>query len=437
MVDWSYASLRNLSYADYERVLTSTKDKAKSKKRFLDLPTELRNQIYGYLMSPNLPDGSCPHPRLGSTPASTHFDITIMYTCRQVYREASHIFYRDHLFVRVRMSPPICVLLSFHKVDLEGTRRYNAEDCPRMFATIDIHDGDPTLQDFDRQNIVLACQEFYMLVFLLHGLKREYFKKLNIRIAIQNWFNVDTTIVEEQILNPLSGLSVVKSAFISHPTSEDLPVTFVDLRSTECSSAARQRFLASVLRSLRLMEYRLQWVGISKALYAARRTVEFVLYWEKEESPPVPSTIISVLKYQIEVIAYSVSLRLRNRVCTSQNVSGVPRELHRFRKCYQTLDKAQPSQRLLPLARAIEEYFSSVQQFRNKQYRAFYKGIQEVKKYDHDNKLGLGFREIFGLDNIHWPSLEERIRQLVDFNKSLEFAELDKLFTRLYQIAGI
>lgn len=219
IADWSFTSLKNLSYADYDRVATSCNKKAGPRKRFLDLPAEIRNQIYRYVMGPNLPPRSPIPPNAWDawdwTPYSTNFDMDIMFTCRQTYHEVSNIFYQDHLLIRVEMHPwtnsfnwfhPWSYCLSwFMELGLSRLRYFNAKIYPRMLASILIRWSDGCV-GWNTQDLVLTYQELFMLIISLRHIQAKISETFNsqamvVKVAIQKESNFDDTSSKERLLS--------------------------------------------------------------------------------------------------------------------------------------------------------------------------------------------------------------------------------------------
>ncbi|KAL9010666.1 MAG: hypothetical protein Q9173_004425, partial [Seirophora scorigena] len=146
-----------------------------SPKSFFDLPPEIRNKIYRLIVSPDLPRASIEDPSATSlpldfVPASPNFDLSILSVNRQISSEATDVFYRDHLFVRVRFSFDSAIE-AIRKSGLQTAVRRNAWQCPWMVVVMNmdfaVRSCEPELLPTD---IVLARHDLpFLTCLLLHA----------------------------------------------------------------------------------------------------------------------------------------------------------------------------------------------------------------------------------------------------------------------------
>lgn len=128
----------------------------------LRLPTEIRNEIYRYLLSSEYIKCKIPYPgrRFETTYYTYPFHKQILCTNRQVYREAIHIFRTENLFFRFTTNHPNVghilwesqgLLLLTHGIRA-GSFRHRAMDvihyCPRSGTTGDHKNCDCAELDF-------------------------------------------------------------------------------------------------------------------------------------------------------------------------------------------------------------------------------------------------------------------------------------------------
>ncbi|KAL8741584.1 MAG: hypothetical protein Q9190_005822 [Brigantiaea leucoxantha] len=143
-----------------------TKPATKKYSKFLKLPGEVRNRIYEFVLVLNQ---SSTGPALLNLPrvsaeASIHLNTPLLYTCRQIYQEASFIFYRNNAFVSIIL--PGKVLPEVDRLGLHHAIRLWTNRCPRIAMSAEI--GWPTRISHDSTfTIVLAHQDLPVLILLL------------------------------------------------------------------------------------------------------------------------------------------------------------------------------------------------------------------------------------------------------------------------------
>ncbi|KAI4190315.1 MAG: hypothetical protein LQ346_004939 [Caloplaca aetnensis] len=257
LTDWSYASLIRLRNADYEAVLGCNKSKPKPKPKaavgFFDLPAEVRNQIYGYLVSPNLPDVSKGPSPVGSIAASTEWDINIMFVNLQAYREASYVFYRDHLFVRVQIVTSDGIMESIRTLGFDKLIRTGAQYCPRINITLDVFT--PRRND-GFLDMIFAYQDIGKIGSLLLWTVQQWWLALYNNLEVI--FEVRLTICEppvarpvsfsERVLQPLFGIPGVEFAPPDYDALEELFSISKESSRIRCKDyAAFKRHLAQLM----------------------------------------------------------------------------------------------------------------------------------------------------------------------------------------------
>lgn len=203
--------------------------------RFLDLPRELRNKILGYLVGhceilgllndkrrcktltdcrhfDDLIHGNC-GDAVPRTTIAYYYEISVLYTSRQMFNEASNIFYRDNLFVKVvtnsaimyrlfrecgfmRILKPLSEQYSPATISIDLSWYEGSEDC--FFST----DPCPNL------GLMIPGSELELLVLLLNRAnlyKRHFLKGLRLIVRVVNTFKKSKEILEKG-LRPLRGL---------------------------------------------------------------------------------------------------------------------------------------------------------------------------------------------------------------------------------------
>jgi hypothetical protein len=94
----------------------------------LSLLAEIRNRIYQYALScpAGFNEASIIRDRRSSLHTSTRFSLALLFTCHQIYEEASPFLYAQNIFLYRPLQPPTCHgdLLQFR-----CPRRYDAGSC--------------------------------------------------------------------------------------------------------------------------------------------------------------------------------------------------------------------------------------------------------------------------------------------------------------------
>ncbi|KAL8901996.1 MAG: hypothetical protein Q9207_004921 [Kuettlingeria erythrocarpa] len=499
LTDWSYASLIRLRNADYEAVLGCNKSKPKPKPKpkpkatvgLFDLPAEVRNQIYGYLVSPNLPDVCRGASPVGSIAASTEWDINIMFVNQQAYREASYVFYRDHLFVRVQIVTSGGVLGSIRTLRFDKLIRTGAQHCPRINITLDVF---TPRQNDGFLDMVFAYQDIGKIgSLLLHTAWEDswpfYYNlklDLEVRLTICEPLLARPSSFNDRFLRPLHGIPGVRFAPADyHALREFLGI------SEESSRLRYKGYAAYRGRLINFLEYH-QLTVLDAETFTKLRTLSldvgpvddlarthlalaeiFEIHGRLMQAhdilvtavplflllisagcslsePFAPKDII-LLRRGIELFAYEFSLQARNGLRDSDRYH-LPLEL--FRVYYHALGLACDSKRVVPLYMTIEKLLLYACQCgevdvdgspHGGYWTYFGDEIVEVVSWDPNNELGL---DLFHLIHEYrkWPHTsidhvwaEESIGFPFDkmVQKLLTFSELAKLFTRLYQITGL
>lgn len=160
--------------------------------RFLDLAGEVRNTIYRYALtaSHNNPQkhvwsGLDPHE------GQTYILATgLLRVNRQVYREASSIFYRENGFVLVRYphndglhDDALALLLERSVPAIAMTRKVS--ECYRTIMIYQFGEGDIETSNYLGVNIVLAAKDFELFVLIALEMLLSELLPLGIKYAIR------------------------------------------------------------------------------------------------------------------------------------------------------------------------------------------------------------------------------------------------------------
>jgi len=103
----------------------------------LSLPAEIRNRIYQYALScpAGFNEALITRDRDTSRDSSTILSLALLFTCHQIYGEASPVLYAQNILLYRPLQPPTCDgdLLQFR-----CPRRYDAGSCHlEILFTID------------------------------------------------------------------------------------------------------------------------------------------------------------------------------------------------------------------------------------------------------------------------------------------------------------
>lgn len=413
-----------------------------TRKGFLDLPPEIRNKIYRFLVSPDLPEASklgtsrsCP---LGSVAASTKYDISIIHTNRQIYNEASDIFYRDHLFVCFRFSFS-GVAHGIHNLGLHETIRKNTASCPLMVMVVNVDLADDAAKAEDAPvDIVLACHDLPLLAdLLLYVYQRNSHKKgkkneMNLRLQIHNKINASAAVINQRLLVPMRDMVGIESAVIE--LCEEAPPGLAFMEDSEQFlipyEYSEDHVFIMAQRSLaRLLEHYGRWADTFATISVALRFVDLFINNASGRTDSNTPMLTWFLRCRFELLVYVISLGIRLGF-EDQN------SLDRLADYCAAFNNVQPTTKLLPLCQSIKSYLRFT--------RSFYQEgmvsptlIQAALDHDPKDELELGTREMLKAVESGDPSSAEYNQMIDQVDQSLCLPELDKLLARLYRVAGV
>ncbi|KAI4112893.1 MAG: hypothetical protein LQ345_006030 [Seirophora villosa] len=411
-----------------------------SPKTFFDLPPEIRNKIYRLIVSPDLPRATLADPVTTSLPpdyipASTDFDLSILSVNRQISSEATDVFYRDHLFVRVRFSFDDAIE-AIRKRGLHTAVRRNAWKCPWMVAVIDVdfavRSCEPELPPTD---IVLARHDVpFLTCLLLHApffvgrSDPPYDIRMILDLRIENRLRLSADHLYEWIFEPIRISRCVKYTSVELFAEEQdfvrdfnqLPAPFKCLDDREY--LAVHRALVQHLEGIQLAD-------AVRAIWIETRVLD---RWIRDLPLRNPGLACPdwLFKSQLALKAYDMSLKIR------LGVSSADTALHGFLACCEGLDAAQPTTRLLPLCHAIERYFRFTITF-------YQEGLVDPDLlracigHDPHDDLGLLTREMLETVEAGDTMCLDYHGMISRVNQSLWLSEMDELLARLYRLARL
>ncbi|KAI4190962.1 MAG: hypothetical protein LQ348_003576 [Seirophora lacunosa] len=405
-----------------------------SPKGFFRLPSEVRNQIYRLIVSPDVPDSfrsdvSAATSSIRPLIASSCFKTALIYANRQFSEEVTRIFYRDHLFVRIRFSLS-SALESITNMGLQKTIRKNAESCPWITMAISVDAGDSNESEGPPTDIVVAHHDLPLLTNLLlymHQRVPEYLRDvptLGFNVQVINKARVSATIINDKLLLPLTNLRCYEKANVELP-DPDIAKDF-EQHPPPCRSSGgvqavvAQLWLAKVLEPNHGVE--LTHAATFIALSFSDKLIEIL----RSHNNPDSTKLVTLLKLRIEASIYEVSLTIRT--FRSKN------SLDLFLGYCQALDAAHPGTRLLPLYQAVELYLRFARATLNPGiYPVSLSMLKNVANHDPQNELKLPTDAL--LETLRDRTKVKEFRGLLF--QSLGFSELEATISRLYVAAGI
>ncbi|KAL8646904.1 MAG: hypothetical protein Q9210_005866 [Variospora velana] len=412
-----------------------------SPKSFLDLPPELRNKTYRLLVSPDLPCASTTQflrsePALGSVAASTNFDIGMLSVNRRIYSEATDIFYRDHLFVRVRFSFTGTIDL-IRRLGLETTVRRNTWKCPWVVMVVDVNLARGTFEsELPPTDIVLACHDLPLLTCLLFHVPfvrqtdPPHALPATLQCRIENRLRLDAEHFYKSIIAPIRiNRGIVNASVRLFDQKQDFVRDFDQLRAPfECLD---DREYLAVHRSLvMLLESHGNWTD---ALYAISLELPLLWLWIEDFSFHNPGELACpdwFYKARVSLAAYEMSLTIRGGNTSADT------KLHQFLACCGDLDDAQPTIRLSSLSFSIERYFRFTIPF-------YQEGmispdlLRASIDLDPKDDLKMGTSEMLKAVEAGNTRSAEYNRMIDRVNQYLRLSDVDNLLARLYRLAGI
>ncbi|KAK4555069.1 hypothetical protein LTR86_007835 [Recurvomyces mirabilis] len=220
--------------AKSKKAFTPAPREQKKRTGFLDLPAELRLQIYGYLL-PDIPSATWRKRalRTDGTPSSTNF----MGTCKQVHGEAAELLYPGHAHVTIfapgNRSKTSFVELFNQKVDIKDAPQANVFQALRQVQvlTLKIRVGsDP--------HAVCSAQD------LLFEVLRPISRTLNQRLQ---------TLGLDAIISPFSGLdsTLTEDEWYDDYARRGSMYEFNGVKPGDVTRAHSAAFLADPVRKIR------------------------------------------------------------------------------------------------------------------------------------------------------------------------------------------
>lgn len=211
--------------------------------RFLDLPSELRDKILDYLVGRcgilgHLEDeGRCEtiteaccfedliHDNCGEfvprTTIAYCYEISILYTSRQLFNEASTIFYRENLFVKVVTNSSTLYRL-LRECGVMRILKPLSEPCLPATISIDLiwyegnEDGFSRTDPCPNLGLMIPCSELELLVLLLNKAnlyKRHFLNGLQLIVRVANTFKRPEEVLEKGLC-PLRKLDHIQDVRI-------------------------------------------------------------------------------------------------------------------------------------------------------------------------------------------------------------------------------
>lgn len=324
----------------------------------LRLPAELRNQIYRYLLCPGLTRGKSP---VGSVEASTNFDTSIMFTNRQIYQEASYIFYGDHRFIRVQFSHSSYFTPNIMILGLEKTIRRNVSSCTRMIMTmrLDLEYNISTGSDHLPMDLVLAHHDLHLIDCLnLYSVHRQYTRNKTLdgwnitsKVRVHDSAGVAASLRDEYFMGPvynsirnLRSGNAIEYDNAEHSINEEIE------RGLKFSGSPRGvPSMEMFLLLSRLLRHLQRREELFKCLRLGQTTAEMHgAYWPPAASEE-PAAAVRLLRYRIEnaVLAFSPD------ECKDSFIREV---LDRLPDYCQQYHEANPQLRPETLYKAIQTY---------------------------------------------------------------------------------
>ncbi|KAI4112528.1 MAG: hypothetical protein LQ345_006337 [Seirophora villosa] len=405
-----------------------------SPKGFFRLPSEIRNKIYRLIVSPDVPDSfrsdiSAATSSLGPLVASSCFNTALIYANRQISEEVIRIFYRDHLFVRIRFTLSSAVE-SITNMGLQKTIRRTAESCPWITMAISVDAGDSKESEGTPTDIVMAHHDLPLLANLLlymHQRVAEYLRDvptLGFKVQVINKARVSATIINEKLLSPLTNLPCYETANVEL-SNPDIAKDF-EQHPPPCRSSSSVRNVVAQLLLAKVLEpnqaVKVTHAAIGLALNFSVGFIEILCSYDNPNS----TTLVTLQKLRIEASIYEVSLTIRT--FRSKN------SLDLFLGYCQALDAAHPGTRLLPLCQAIELYLKFARGMLNPgNHPASLSMLKNVADHDPQNELKLPTDAL--LETLRDRTKLKEFRGLL--YQSLSFSELEATISRLYVAAGI
>ncbi|KAL9011199.1 MAG: hypothetical protein Q9173_003937 [Seirophora scorigena] len=403
-------------------------------KGFFQLPREIRNNIYRLVVSPDVPDRSksdvsAATSSLGPVLASTCFNTSLIYTNRQISEEVTPIFYRDHLFVRIRFTLSSAVD-SITKMGLQNTIRRNAESCSWITMAISVDAGDSKEAEGPPTDIVVARHDLPLLANLLmwmHQRDPEYLLEqptLGFKVQVINKARVSATIINDKLLLPLTHLRCYETANVEL-SNPNIAKDF-EQHPPPCRSLGGMQFVVAQLLLAKILEPNQGVKATHAATFIALSFSDKMIETLCSHDNPDSTTLVTLLKLRIEASIYEVSLTIRT--FRSNN------SLDLFLGYCQALDAAHPRTRLLPLCQAIELYLRFARGMLDAgNHPASLSMLKNVANHDPQSELKLPKDALLA-------TLRDRTK-LKDFRgllyQSLSFSELEATISRLYVAAGI
>ncbi|KAL8930455.1 MAG: hypothetical protein Q9208_000639 [Pyrenodesmia sp. 3 TL-2023] len=382
------------------------------------LPPELLAQISRHLVSPhisNLP---------GSVEASTSFDINILYTCRALFEEASKIFYQDHLFVRARLPDCEDIRTSIACLCLTRTERKKTDSCARMVMTVDVNYRDFTKDQLGSFDIVLAHQDMDMLIHLLNYVDLFTSDTMSLEIAVNNLY-VSKSIFINRLLKPFSALRLIFSFTFDVRNARDI----VDRSIRDVLlhwPFPNERYVASQQSLIKLLERHLLSARVELATRMTLCMVDYLMSLFPEGS--ASSKLTDLFNSRILLEAYLWSINIRNFTYHGVRHCGA------YFQCCDAIQEYQRSDRLAELYRNFGLYLQAVANFEARSMELSWQQLEEVVASDLGKELGLSLQQVLTAKTGD-PASSEFSQFSQRLNKSLEFAELDKVFHGLVKAA--
>lgn len=160
---------------------------------FLRVPREVRDQIYRYLLSTKHTKHNCREPEMDTLRCvyTYQFHTSILFTNRQVYNEASNIFYMENLFIRVNSvergpywQPGPNGVCNGLPILSKGPK---AQACTRHVMEIDLI---PRLREYDHHrnhHFIFACHDLSMFCRALRVMDGCYHLETKGLLGMELW----------------------------------------------------------------------------------------------------------------------------------------------------------------------------------------------------------------------------------------------------------
>lgn len=187
---------------------------------FFSLPYAARNEIYRYLLTTQRTE-----PRKcvwKKSPGSTYtFTLPLLLSCRQMNKEASWIFYRENLFISLRLSYA-SLWTAMYEMPLVSMR--STFKCPNIAMTVHFEWPQTRGTHMPSVNVVVAARDLpqaTQICWRQNLVSRPSFSNAQCWITLVNTFDLSFQDVKQRLLEPMKLLRDFDIAAVNGGVSQE------------------------------------------------------------------------------------------------------------------------------------------------------------------------------------------------------------------------